>query len=72
LDDFGLTNEKLYPDQRYKDFVFNASIRVNSAIAESSDVGKPVIFYRTKSYGALDYTAAANELLQRSIGKAFA
>jgi len=58
--------EKLQSDERYKALVFRSCIRTNSAIAESSDVGKPVVFYRTGSYGALDYKSVADELLQRS------
>lgn len=57
--------EKLHTDERYRNLVFSASIRTNSAIAESSDLGKPVVFWRTRSYGALDYTAVAKEFLQR-------
>jgi chromosome partitioning protein len=38
-------------------------IRVNTTIAESADVGKPVIFYRKSSYGSADYMSLANELL---------
>ena len=56
--------EKLHSDERYRDLVFTAFIRTNSAIAESSDLGKPVVFCRTRSYGALDYTAVAKEFLQ--------
>ena len=56
---------KLQTDDRYKDLVFQSTVRVNSAITESADIGKPVEFCRTKSYGALDYRAVASEFLQR-------
>jgi chromosome partitioning protein len=57
--------EKLHTDQRYKDLVFESTVRVNSAIAESSDIGKPVVFCRTRSYGAQDFMAVASEYLRR-------
>jgi chromosome partitioning protein len=57
--------EKLRTDERYKDLVFESFVRVNSAIAESSDIGKPVVFFRTRSYGALDFKAVASEYLRR-------
>jgi chromosome partitioning protein len=57
--------EKLHTDERYKDLVFESTIRTNSAIAESSDIGKPVVFCRTRSYGALDFRAVASEFLRR-------
>ncbi len=57
--------EKLHTDPRYKDLVFDACVRVNSAIAESSDKGKPVVFYRKSSYGALDFKSVAAEYLRR-------
>jgi chromosome partitioning protein len=57
--------EQLKTDNRYRDLVFATAIRSNTTIAESADVGKPVVFYRRSSYGALDYTALAGELLSR-------
>jgi chromosome partitioning protein len=57
--------EKLHTDERYKDLVFESTVRANSAIAESSDIGKPVVFCRTRSYGALDFKAVAAEFLRR-------
>jgi chromosome partitioning protein len=57
--------EKLHTDERYKDLVFESTVRVNSAIAESSDIGKPVVFCRTRSYGALDFKAVTAEYLLR-------
>lgn len=55
--------EKLKNDERYADLLFETVIRVNTTIAESADVKKPVIFYRKSSYGSLDYTSLARELL---------
>jgi cellulose biosynthesis protein BcsQ len=40
-------------------------IRVNTTIAESAGIGKPVIFFRQNSYGSLDYTSLAAELLTK-------
>jgi chromosome partitioning protein len=56
--------EKLKTDERYKDFLFNSVIRGNTTIAASSDVGKPVVFYRKGSYGSADYLALADEFLE--------
>jgi len=55
--------EQLKNDDRYKDLLFNTVIRVNTTIAESADVGKPVVFFRQSSYGACDYSNLAEELL---------
>lgn len=55
--------EKLHSDERYRDLMFETVIRANTTIADSADVGKPVVFYRTTSYGALDYKAFADELM---------
>jgi chromosome partitioning protein len=55
--------EKLKNDERYTDLLLDTVIRVNTTIAESADVKKPVIFYRKSSYGTIDYTSLANELL---------
>ena len=54
--------EKLKTDERYSDLLFETVIRANTKIAESADVGKPVVFYRTTSFGAMDYKALADEL----------
>jgi chromosome partitioning protein len=45
------------------DLLLDTVIRVNTTIAESADVSKPVIFYRKSSYGSTDYMSLANELL---------
>jgi chromosome partitioning protein len=55
--------EKLRNDDRYADILFNTVVRINTTIAESAGVGKPVVFFRQSSYGSLDYTSLAKELL---------
>lgn len=52
-------------DGRYRDLLFNTVVRSNITIAESAAVGKPVVFYRTGSFGAIDYNDLAEELLER-------
>ncbi|MBC2710840.1 MAG: ParA family protein [Desulfosarcina sp.] len=56
---------QLKTDERYRDLVFDTVIRSNTTIAESAEVGKPVVFYRRSSYGAIDYNDLADELLAR-------
>jgi chromosome partitioning protein len=55
--------DKLKNDDTYGPLLFQTVIRANTKIADSADVGKPVVFYRTTSFGALDYKALAEELL---------
>ena len=57
---------RLRGDDRYKALVLDTVIRQNTQIAESSDAGKPVVFYRTSSYGARDYEKLAEELIQKT------
>lgn len=57
--------QQLKTDPRYCDLVFDTAIRANTTIAESAEAGKPVVFYRRGSYGAMDYTELAKELLAR-------
>jgi len=57
--------EQLKSDDRYRDRVFDTAIRINTLIAESAQAGKPVVFYRQSSYGAVDYKKLAAELLAR-------
>jgi len=57
--------EKLRNDERYRPLVFDTTIRVNTTIADSAEVGRPVVFYHKSSYGAKDYKALAKELLER-------
>ena len=58
--------ERLKNDDRYRDLVFSTAIRNNTTIAESAEAGKPVVFYRQSSYGAIDYNDLADELIARS------
>ena len=55
--------QQLKTDDRYRDLLFATAIRNNTTIAESADAGKPVVFYRRSSYGAIDYNDLADELL---------
>ena len=57
--------DKLKSDERYGPLLFDTVIRVNTTIAESAGIGKPVIFFRQNSYGSIDYTSLANELLTK-------
>ena len=57
--------EKLRSDERYGPLMLDTVIRANTTIADSADVGKPVVFYRRSSFGAEDYTALAREVLSR-------
>jgi len=54
--------DKLKNDKQYSPLLFQTVIRANTKIADSADVGKPVVFYRTTSFGAMDYRALAEEL----------
>ena len=60
------TLKKLRDDPRTGKLLFKSVIRANTTIADSAEVGKPVVFYRTTSYGALDYKAFANEFIQKN------
>lgn len=55
--------EKLKSEDRYKHLLYRTVIRSNTTIADSAAVGKPVVFYRTTSFGALDYKAFADEIV---------
>jgi chromosome partitioning protein len=57
--------QRLKEEDRYASLVFDTLIRLNTTIAESADVGKPVVFYRRGSFGAKDYVQLAEELLAR-------
>lgn len=48
----------------YGKILFDTSVRTNTTIAESAAVARPVVFYRTTSFGALDYMALAKEVLK--------
>jgi len=56
----------LRSDARYGPLLFKTPIRANTTIAESAAVGKPVVFYRSTSFGALDYQALAQEVAARA------
>ena len=55
----------LREDARYRDYLFTTVVRANTTIAESADKGRPVVFYRRSSFGAIDYSNAAEELVHR-------
>ena len=56
------TLERLQSDERYSPLLLKTVIRANTTVAESALVGKPVVFYRTGSFGAKDYVRLAEEL----------
>jgi chromosome partitioning protein len=56
------TLDKLKNDAQYGPLLCEAVIRANTTVAESADVGQPVVFYRPGSYGAKDYITLAREL----------
>ena len=58
--------ERLRHEDAYKTALFDTIIRANTTVAESAEVSKPVVFYRTTSFGALDYMALAIELMEKS------
>jgi chromosome partitioning protein len=49
--------------ERYGPLLCKTVIRTNTTIAESAAEGRPVIFYRSGSYGARDYGRLADEVL---------
>ncbi len=57
--------DQLRTDVRYKAVLFDTMIRANTTIAESAAAGRPVVFFRRSSFGAIDYNDLAEELLQR-------
>jgi len=56
------TLERLKADKRYGPLLFETVIRANTTVAESAFRGKPVVFYRSGSYGAQDYMRLAEEV----------
>lgn len=56
------TLERLKADERYGPLLLDTVIRSNTTVAESALVGKPVVFYRSGSFGARDYMRLAEEL----------
>jgi len=57
--------DRLRSDERYRHLVFETCIRSNVTIAASVDAAKPVVFYRSTSYGAQDYTRLAREFMDK-------
>ena len=57
---------QLRSDERYRDLLFDTVVRSNTTIAESAAVGKPVVFYRSGSFGAIDYRDLAEEVIGKS------
>ncbi|MFO8085105.1 MAG: AAA family ATPase [Desulfobacterales bacterium] len=60
--------DKLKESEKYRRLLFDTVVRTNTTIAESAEVGKPVVFYRSGSYGAKDYSKLARELMNRDAG----
>jgi chromosome partitioning protein len=58
----GRVLERLQQDPRYGALLLQSRIRLNTAVAESSEVRKPVVFCRRGSHGAADYRALAEEI----------
>lgn len=58
--------QTLKKDKRFSNKLFETIIRSNITIAESAYYGKPVIFYDKHSYGAVDYTNLAREVLEKT------
>lgn len=58
--------DRLKNDARCSSLLFDTVIRINTTIADSADVGKPVVFYRKSSYGSSDHIELAKELLARN------
>ena len=56
---------RLESDSRYSKLLFDTKIRANTTIAESAETGKPVVFYRSGSFGGRDYLALTRELLEK-------
>lgn len=55
----------LREDERVGSLLFNTVIRTNTTIADSVWVEKPVVFYRTTSFGSQDYRHLAREVMAR-------
>lgn len=54
--------ERLRQDAHYGPLLLQSRIRLNTAVAESAEVRKPVVFCRRGSHGAADYRALAEEI----------
>jgi chromosome partitioning protein len=55
--------EKLKNSHRYRNLLMETVIRINTTIAESAAVCKPVVFFRTTSSGSEDYISLADEMV---------
>lgn len=60
--------EMLGNHETYRKVLFKTVVRANITIAESAAVSKPVVHYRTTSFGARDYMALAKELIRKRKG----
>lgn len=58
--------EKLKENENYRRFLLKTVVRTNTTIAESAEVGKPVVYYRSGSYGACDYLQLAREVMEKA------
>ncbi len=58
--------DRLRTDERYCHMLYDTAIRSNTTIAASTEAGKPVVFYRKTSNGALDFMALAREFISRN------
>jgi chromosome partitioning protein len=56
---------QLRQHERYGPLLCDTVIRMNTTIAESAAVGRPVVFFRSVSFGAIDYGRLATEVLDR-------
>jgi chromosome partitioning protein len=54
--------DKLRQDERYRNLLLETIIRANTTIADSADVGRPVVYYRRSSFGSADYMELAREV----------
>ena len=54
--------DQLQNDPRYREYMLNTVIRMNTTVADSADAGTPVVHYRRSSYGAEDYRQLAGEI----------
>jgi chromosome partitioning protein len=58
--------EMLKNHEVYGGILFDTVVRSNTTIAESAAVARPVVFYRSTSFGAVDYLALAKELMRKA------
>jgi chromosome partitioning protein len=53
-------------NQYFGDKLFTTHIRQNVKLAEAPSFGQPIVLYAPRSYGAIDYTNLAQELIARA------